>query len=153
MLAVACMLIVGLVVGLQIDVLRDIGDRHDAWPWTATLGRLYVQVVEAAQDDDARARVYRSVTRRARNGVMAAVLKDGVVVASPFDDFTTAEAYEAHRLLAAGLPKEARGDVRANVELNIPRRVNAEVSYQYAPQAAVWVITFCVNARKNPGYP
>ena len=152
LLATACMLVIGLVIGLQIQTLRDIGARDRTWPWVVALGRTRVEVLQALVDpaDDLLRRLYRTWTARTVNGVLTAIVQDQVVVASPFDDeaFSSTAIHEAHRLLTAPLSASTEGAMRRTVYLNIPRAYSCDVSYQYSPKCKVWVVTFCVDLRK-----
>lgn len=156
MLAAACMLVIGLVLGLQVQTLRDIGAKDRTWPWVVALGRTRVEVLQAldAPADELLSRLYRTWTSHTVNGVLTAIVQEHVVVSSPFADggFSASAVHEAHRLLTAPLAGGAAGALRQNVHLNIPRAYDCDVSYQYAPRHKVWVLTFCVDLRKPLQY-
>jgi hypothetical protein len=153
LLATACMLVIGLVLGLQVQTLRDIGARDRTWPWVAALGRTRIEVLQALGDpsEEMLRRLYRAWTSHTVNGVLTAIVQDHVVIASPFDDetFSSSAIHEAHRLLTAPLSGgSSEGTMRRNVHLNIPRAYACDVSYQHSPRCKVWVVTFCVDLRK-----
>ena len=153
LLALMCLLVVGLVAGLQVDSLRDIGQRNDVWPWVAAIGRTRAEAMDFATRTDADAQHWlaQHFARRPINGVMTAVMKKGAMSASPFEngEYGAAAVSEANRLLLSGLPPNAQGEAQANVELNIPRRRSVDVAYQYAPDAEAWIITFCSTPSKK----
>ena len=155
LLSIVCVAIIVGVTIIQCNTMRKIQAASQIWPWISAIGRLRVETLSVVGSTrETREALYSTWVTFPINGVLTAVVQDNVVIASPFEaSFHAREAtvasnvQEAHRAITDPIVSTSPGTFRRSVWLPPPMAREYEASYQYSPEAKLWVVTFAQGGR------